>query len=85
MNPEDFYNLTSNFDEPIVFKEILKWKILSWSLQDWCSVLKKDKLAFRRIPFIRTEVCLKRIDFITFNLISFLRNQFMKHNVINFF
>ncbi|XP_050500193.1 HSPB1-associated protein 1 [Diabrotica virgifera virgifera] len=44
----DIRNIILNKQEPIVIKNVLKWKILQWTLSDWKSALHNEKLEFRR-------------------------------------
>lgn len=74
MNPKDIYDITSNFNQPVVLKNIIKWKLLTWNLKDWCNILKEEKLVFRKIPFINSKVFLSLL-FIFRSNISFYRNH----------
>ncbi|CAG9830161.1 unnamed protein product [Diabrotica balteata] len=44
----DLRNIILNKQEPIIIKNVLKWKILQWTLGDWKSALQNEKLEFRR-------------------------------------
>ncbi|XP_072377577.1 HSPB1-associated protein 1 isoform X2 [Diabrotica undecimpunctata] len=44
----DLRNIILNKQEPIIIKNVLKWKILQWTLSDWKSALHNEKLEFRR-------------------------------------
>lgn len=43
--------------EPLIFKNMLQWNMISWSLDDWCNILEDVELKFRLGKFIKLEVC----------------------------
>lgn len=53
---EDVKNIILNTTEPVVFKNLLEWKILSWNLNDWSDRLGDQKLQFRCGHNKHTEV-----------------------------
>nr|XP_022909778.1 HSPB1-associated protein 1 isoform X1 [Onthophagus taurus] len=52
---EDFRYLIENYNQPIVFKNVLNWHILSWRLQDWKNVLKNEIVKYRVGKWTYTE------------------------------
>jgi hypothetical protein len=46
-DPHHMKNLILNSSEPILFRRKLDWKLLTWSLEDWDTILQDKELNFR--------------------------------------
>lgn len=47
MNSEQLKDIILHSSKPLVFKNIVKWNILHWSLDDWKEQLKNEEMEFR--------------------------------------
>lgn len=47
MNSEELKEIILNSSKPLVLKNIIKWNMLNWSLEDWKELLKNEEMAFR--------------------------------------
>lgn len=52
----DLKNVIDSVTEPVVFKNLLEWDILSWNLKDWKDRLGNEELQFRWGHNKHTEV-----------------------------
>lgn len=57
-SPEEIKNIINTFKEPLLFRNILKWDILSWGLVDWNKELGEEELVIRCGKNLPTLVCI---------------------------
>ncbi|VEN37208.1 unnamed protein product [Callosobruchus maculatus] len=47
MDPKVTKQLISNSTKPLLLRNLLKWPIMQWSLENWTEALKEEKMIFR--------------------------------------
>lgn len=56
MKIEELKYIIENFNQPVIFKNLIKWQMLNWSLEDWKNKLKGEKLLCRKNNFLNIKV-----------------------------
>lgn len=55
MNTREIRDKILNSSRPLVFKNVMNWNILQWSLKDWNEVFKDEEMNFRSGTFEYTK------------------------------